>query len=118
MTTRILDYGDRALLIECGSTGEVLALEAELRRAHLDAVVDIVPGARTVLVSIAEPRQQAPVRALLADLPVPQPGSNPSGAADTVIDVVYDGQDLAEVCDLFLPSVIHYQHKIVGVSVL
>ena len=100
MTTRILDYGDRALLIECGSTGEVLALAAELRRAHLDAVVDIVPGARTVLVSIADPRQQAPVRALLADLPVPQPGASPTGGADTVIDVVYDGRDLAEVCDL------------------
>ena len=101
MTTRILDYGDRALLIECGSTGEVLALAAALRGAGLDGVVDIVPGARTVLVSVCETRRQAPVRALLADLPVPRPGPPACAAdADVVIDVVYDGDDLAEVSDL------------------
>ena len=100
MTTRILDYGDRALLIECGSTGEVLALVAELRRAQPDAVVDIVPGARTVLVSISEPRHQARVRVLLGEIPVPTPGVvAPAGHADVVIDVVYDGADLAEVSD-------------------
>lgn len=100
MTTRILDYGDRALLIECGSTGEVLALAAALRDEHLDGVIDIVPGARTVLVSVAEPRHRAPVRGLLADIPVPRPAIPvPAGAAEVVIDVVYDGADLAEVSD-------------------
>jgi len=100
VTTRILDYGDRALLIECGSTGEVLALAAAVRDAELPGVVDIVPGARTVLVNVAEPRHRAPVSGLLADIPVPPPAIPvPAGAADVVIDVVYDGADLAEVSD-------------------
>ena len=101
MRARILDYGDRALLIECGSTGEVLALAARLRTAELDAVLDIVPGARTVLVNLSGPRHQGPVRTLLADIPVHPPGApTPAGDADLVIDVVYDGADLAEVADL------------------
>jgi len=100
VTTRILDYGDRALLIECGSTGEVLALAVALRDAALPGVVDIVPGARTVLVSIAEPRQRKPVRDLLAGIPVPAPSvSVRAEEAEVVIDVVYDGADLAEVSD-------------------
>lgn len=101
MRARILDYGDRALLIECGSTGEVLALAGRLRAAELEAVVDIVPGARTVLVNLSGPRHQASVRGLLADIPVPPCGAaTPAGDADLVIDVVYDGADLAEVSDL------------------
>jgi KipI family sensor histidine kinase inhibitor len=100
VTTRILDYGDRALLIECGSAGEVLALAAALREEPLDGVVDIVPGARTVLVSLAEPRHRVPVRDLLARIPVPRPAIPvPGGAAEVVIDVVYDGADLTEVAD-------------------
>ena len=98
MTTRIRDYGDRALLIECGSTGEVLALARVLREAALPGVIDVVPGARTVLVSVDEPRHQGPVRALLAAIPVPAPEiSARAGPVDMVIDVVYDGADLAEV---------------------
>ena len=100
MTTRILDYGDRALLIECGSTGEVLALAAALREQHIDAVVDNVPGARSVLVSVAEPRHRMHTRRLLAGIPVPRPGVPcPDGDGDVVIDVVYDGADLSEVSD-------------------
>ena len=100
MTTRILDYGDRALLIECGSTGEVLALAAALRDERLDGVVDIIPGARTVLVSVAVPRHRAPLRGLLADIALPRPEvCVPVGDDEVVIDVVYDGADLAEVSD-------------------
>lgn len=98
MTARILDYGDRALLIECGSTGEVLAFAAALRGAGLDDVVDIVPAARTVLLTLTEPRRQAAVRRRLETLPHPDPvDSSPNGAADVVVDVLYDGADLAAV---------------------
>lgn len=99
MRSGILDYGDRGLLIECGSAGEVLALAAMLRAAQLPGVVDIVPGARTVLVSVAEPAGQAAARTLLAGLPMPQPQTAASTDADVVIDVVYDGADLLEVAD-------------------
>jgi KipI family sensor histidine kinase inhibitor len=98
VTSRIRDYGDRALLIECGSTGEVLALAAALRDAHVIGVIDIVPGARTVLVSVSETRHRASVRTAVADVSVPIPRVTPLDTdADVVIDVVYDGPDLGEV---------------------
>lgn len=100
MTTRVLDYGDRALLIECGSTGEVLALASTLSEAKIPGVVDIVAGARTVLVCMAEPYRQAPVRALLAGVRLPPPTeASPAGEADVVIDVTYDGADLDWVAE-------------------
>jgi len=107
VTTSILDYGDRALLIECGSTGEVLALAQILRDIALPGVVDIVPGAQTVLVSLSGPRHRKPVRSLLADIPVPAPSvSGGAEDADVVIDVVYDGADLAEVAELLEMAVV------------
>lgn len=94
----VRDYGDSALLIECASTAEVLALSETLRQAALPDVVDIVPGARTVLVTVAEPGRQGSVRAHLAGLAV-ESTEQPSTAAEVVLDVVYDGVDLGEVAD-------------------
>ena len=59
----IHDYGDRALLLEFGSTAEVLAWTDAVREAALLGVVDIVPASRTVLIKLAGPRYQAPSRA-------------------------------------------------------
>lgn len=96
----VRDYGDRALLLECASTTEVLTAAEALRSAGLPGVVDIVPGARTVLIGLADPAQQAAVRAHLAGLAVPRVNAPAHSAdADVVIDVVYDGADLAEVAD-------------------
>lgn len=94
----VRDYGDSALLVECASTAEVLALSEILRHAALPDVVDIVPGARTVLVSLAGPGRQGSVRAHLAGLSAESHGL-PNTAAEVVLDVVYDGVDLAEVAD-------------------
>jgi len=94
----VRDYGDRALLIECDSTAEVLDLTDTLRAARLAGVVDIVPGARTVLLGLAEPRYQRAIRAHVADISLPRPAECwETAAADVVIDVVYDGADLNEV---------------------
>jgi len=94
----IRDYGDRALLLECDSTAEVLASTAALRAADLPEVTDIVPGARTVLVTLTEPAQQAATRTRLTtvDFTTPAEVARP-GPGDAVIDVIYDGADLAEV---------------------
>ena len=43
--SRVLDYGDRALLLEFDGTAEVLAWTDTLRAADLLGVVDIVPAA-------------------------------------------------------------------------
>ena len=97
----IHDYGDRALLLECASTDDVLAWAIALGQARLPDVVDIVPGARTVLVSLASAAAQARTRARLAAIAVPEPLPPPEpDRVDAVIDVSYDGADLGAVADL------------------
>ncbi len=98
----VLDYGDQALMLQCGSTADVLAWAAALRAAALPGVVDIVPAARTVLVKLDGPRYQGVTRQRLRKLRV-NPDAVARGdlgadrRADVVIDVVYDGPDLADV---------------------
>ncbi|AFM15087.1 allophanate hydrolase subunit 1 [Mycolicibacterium chubuense NBB4] len=101
----ILDYGDRALLLEFGGTAEVLAFTDALHAAELLGVVDIVPAARTVLVKLAGPEYQAPTRQRLGRVrpsadAIAHAAAPADGHADIVIDVVYDGADLGEVARL------------------
>src|SRR5258705_4235803 len=101
----IHDYGDRALLLEFGSTAEVLAWTDAVREAALLVVVDIVPASRTVLVKLAGPRYLAPTRQRLRKLRVTaeallEAATPHDGRADIEIDVVYDGADLDEVARL------------------
>jgi KipI family sensor histidine kinase inhibitor len=98
----IRDYGDRALLVECASTDEVLALTSALNEAKIPGVLAIVPASRTILLELAGPRDQAPTRQVLARLQVNAAGmgANDDGYIDVVIDVVYNGADLADVADL------------------
>jgi KipI family sensor histidine kinase inhibitor len=100
--TTVREYGDQALLLECAGTDEVLAWTEVLARAELPGVLDIVPAARTVLIKLARPAFQAPTRQRLSKLSIEDVGSSapPGGEADVVIDVTYDGDDLAEVARL------------------
>jgi KipI family sensor histidine kinase inhibitor len=94
----VLDYGDQALMVQCGSTAEVLAWADALRTAALPGVADIVPAARTVLVKLDGPRHQGVIRQRLRKMRVAAEEDTPADrSADVVIDVVYDGPDLAEV---------------------
>ncbi|BBY63599.1 5-oxoprolinase subunit B family protein [Mycolicibacterium helvum] len=99
VTTTIRDYGDQGLLLECESTEQVLTLAAGLRQAQLSGVLDIVPAARTVLMKLADPQHQAPTRQRLLRLHIdaPDPGDHRGADVDVVIEVVYDGTDLADV---------------------
>lgn len=100
MGNTVLDYGDQALMLQCGSTAEVSAWGAALRSAALPGVVDVVPGARTVLVKLAAPRYQGVIRQRLRKMRVIADAvAAPDRRADVVIDVVYDGPDLAAVAD-------------------
>lgn len=100
VTNTVLDYGDHALLLQFDNTTDVLAWAAALREAALPGVLDIVPASRTVLLKLDSPRQQAAVRRRLRTLRV-DAGMVPTAPAvePMVIDVVYDGADLAEVAD-------------------
>lgn len=94
----VVDYGDRALMVQCGSTAEVLAWADALRAAAIPGVVDVVPAARTVLVKLDGPRYQGVIRQRLRKVRVATtPEASSKRGADVVIDVVYDGPDLAEV---------------------
>jgi allophanate hydrolase subunit 1 len=99
----VRDYGDCALLVECDSTDEVLTWTDALSEAGLPGVLDIVAASRTVLLKLAAPHYQEPVRRQLSLLPA-RPGDpgrpGTTGPADIVIDVVYDGSDLIEVAKL------------------
>ncbi|BDX34800.1 allophanate hydrolase [Mycobacterium antarcticum] len=97
------DYGDRALLLDLDDTADVLAWCDALRVADAGGVVDIVPASRTVLLLLAGPEYQATTRAHLHRLREQSVGAaaaTPATGADVTIDVVYDGEDLADVARL------------------
>jgi KipI family sensor histidine kinase inhibitor len=96
----VLDYGDQALLLQFDNTTDVLAWAAALREAALPGVLDIVPASRTVLLKLDGSRYQGVVRRRLRTLRVaPDTVAAVPPEEPTVIDVVYDGADLAEVAD-------------------
>lgn len=98
LTDTALDYGDQALLLQFDSTAEVLAWAPALHDAAIPGVLDIVPAARTVLVKLDNPRLQGVARRRLHKMRVTAAAQAPTDRrADVVIDVVYDGPDLAEV---------------------
>lgn len=82
---RLLPYGDRAVLLDCESLAEAQAWHAGLR--DLDPIL----GARTVLLRGAP----ADLRARVAEATPTRP--DPVEAAEVVVPVTYDGDDLDEV---------------------
>lgn len=90
--------GDTALLLEPADAAAVHALADAVRA--LDEVVDVVPGARTV---VLHARRAAAVPALRAQLErLSLPRGRASGRTGDVVELptVYDGPDLAEVARL------------------
>jgi KipI family sensor histidine kinase inhibitor len=84
-------YGDRGVLVDCADTDEALRLHAALVADPPAGMLDLVAGARTVLVV-----GDVDVEPLLT-----QPLPKRAPAADAVdIGVAYDGPDLAEVAEL------------------
>lgn len=93
---RVLPAGDAALLVELDGLPEVFALTDAVRTAVPAGILDVVPGARTVLLTTVPGTDLAALRQTLLALPLDT--SAEAGAGDTVeIEVVYDGPDLAEV---------------------
>ncbi len=115
----LLPCGQRAFLVELPSLDAVLALDHRVRVALADdslsggdlaaRVEDVVPAARTLLVSVRQPDSLASVRKAVAALADgltdaeihPAPPDADAPVADVVdIPVRYDGPDLAEVASL------------------
>lgn len=95
---RWLPYGTDAVLVECESLDEMSAVRATVTAARVAGVVEIVPGARTVLIA-AEPGSGALAEARriveAADLTHP-----PEADPRTIdLEVHYDGEDLELVAE-------------------
>ncbi|MDT8910730.1 5-oxoprolinase subunit PxpB [Amycolatopsis sp. PS_44_ISF1] len=87
-------YGEQAALLDCDSLDQMSAARATVEAAAVPGLIELVPGARSLLV-VAEPAVLDRVRALLdrADLARPPAGS----PREVTLDVQYDGEDLAMV---------------------
>jgi KipI family sensor histidine kinase inhibitor len=94
----VLPVGPEALLVDLEGLDAVAAVGAALRdalsRGELPGVVDVVPAARTVLVTAPGAREALPaVRALLAGVDTTAvPARETAGTVE--LDVHYDGEDL------------------------
>ncbi|RMI32301.1 5-oxoprolinase subunit B family protein [Nocardia stercoris] len=95
---RVLPAGDRALLLEPDDPATLPGLVDALRTHAPEGVRDILPAARTVLVTVA-PGALARVADRLRSL---TPAADSAGArsGELVVPVRYDGADLAEVAAL------------------
>ena len=98
---RVRAYGDRALMVDVPTLGEVHALAGALRAAGVPGVVDVVPAARTVLVVLDDAatsadlaRAAAAVREAWSSRTA---ATHPGEGSVVEIPVVYDGEDLPDV---------------------
>lgn len=120
IAVRLLPSGRAALLVECDSLADVLALHDALAATAPDGLGELVPAARTLLVSVDPdrlPLESAAswVRRVAADAAraaAPAPGGTarpaPAVSADAVvIEVDYRGDDLAETAALLEVSAEH-----------
>lgn len=98
---RLLPYGDRALLVELDDGEQALGLAHALRADPPAALDEMVPAARTVLLTAAEGHGVPALREAVQRL-----GAGATAVAGTTTDevveipVVYDGPDLADVARL------------------
>ncbi len=112
--TTPLPCGERAFLLELPCLDAVLALDARVRAAASTqpwgaGVCDIVPAARTLLVSTRSPATLDAVRSAVlalaegltdADVAAASAATSTRGGDVVEVPVVYDGPDLAEVAAL------------------
>jgi len=96
----LLPCGDCAVLVELPRMADVLALYRGLAAAPLPGVVDVVPAARTILVTFDPQLTGLPqVRRWLQDVPAADDPGTAAGEQVT-IDVDYCGPDLDDVAGL------------------
>ena len=95
----ILTYGDRSLLIETETTEEAVGWTVAINEARLPGVVDVVPGASTVLVTADGPERTGTLRTALERL-TPAPEDDRRDGTTVEVPVIYDGPDLDEIARL------------------
>ena len=123
---RLLPSGRSALLVECETLDDVIALHDALAASAPVGVVELVPAARTLLVALDParlPLESAAswVRAVAmtdaeAAVPAASGGSARPDAEPVVVDVDYRGDDLAETAHLLGVSVEHLVERHVATA--
>lgn len=99
--TRLLPSGDRGVLVEVDDLDAVLALAAVLERTRPRGVLDLVPGARTVLVVLSgELSVAGAARWIRGAATAAVVGDGLSVGRSHHVDVRYDGSDLADAAAL------------------
>ena len=93
----------RHLLVECADLTATMALHHSLEAADLPGVTELIPAARTVLLSFDPARTSAEILAE-AVRGLGHTESVSDTAREVTIEVRYDGADLAEVADLLSVS--------------
>lgn len=96
---RLLPCGDAGLLIELADLDAVLAMYAELDDLQPTGLIDMVPAARTLLLTIDPAVTDPAAVAQVVRGCSPTPEARPS-AGQVEVPVVYDGPDLDEVASL------------------
>ena len=91
---RVLPFGPSAILAEYDSLAEVMAVDDALRSSDLAGIEEVIPAARTVLVTYNRVN-----RAALEKLLVPGPSAARIEGPIVEIPVVYDGADLDEIAE-------------------
>ena len=98
----IRPYGPDAFLLECPGEGEAVDLHLGLLTHPVPGVLQTVPGAQSLLVECVGPKSRREAERVLAHFPAPPRAVE---AREHVLDVRYDGPDLAAVADLHELSV-------------
>ena len=93
---RLMPAGDTALLVELDDLDEVLSLYAQLDEDLPEGVIDLVPAATTLLLTI-DPRATDVERISRQVSGIIVGSHEREKTGEVKIPVVYDGEDLAEV---------------------
>ncbi|MCC3313940.1 5-oxoprolinase subunit B family protein [Nocardia africana] len=94
--------GDRALLLEPADAAQLPLLLDHLRRTPIEGVADLLPAARTVLLTLCPGIDPAAIESRVRALDLaPGDDFDSADAAETVtVPVRYDGPDLADAAEL------------------
>jgi KipI family sensor histidine kinase inhibitor len=95
---RVLRYGREALLVELADLGEVLGLHRALTETPPPGVRELVPAARTLLVTY-DPRETSHDRVADALVRIDVTAAPAGGGELVEIPATYDGPDLADVAE-------------------
>lgn len=93
---RVVPYGDEALLVEPDDASSVLPLTTAARTEP--GVLEVVPAARTLLVRATRDALDR-LSTRLPELALDSTSAEAEDADEVVLDVHYDGPDLADTAD-------------------